>query len=56
MEGCWLGYSSMSKGHRIYAPNRQIMVECNVSFKDIVLRVPNILIVGEDKDNFIIKV
>ena len=54
-EGHWLGYSSISKGHHIYGPNRQIMVKCNVSFKDTVLRVPSILIVGEDKDNPIIK-
>ena len=54
-EGCWLGYGGMSKGHCIYAPNQQIMVECNISFEDMVLRVPSILIVGEDKDNYIIK-
>ena len=54
-EGCWLGDSSMSKGYHIYAPNRQIMVNRNVSFEDTVLRVPSILIAGEDKDNHIIK-
>ena len=54
-DGCWLGYSRISKGHCIYAPNRQIMVKHNVSFEDMVLRVPSIPIVGEDKDNSIIK-
>ena len=54
-EGRWLGYSGISKGHRIYAPNWQITVEHNISFKDMVLRVPSILIAGEDKDNSIIK-
>ena len=55
-EGFWLGYSDMSKGHHIYAPNQQITVEHNVSFKDTVLQVPSIPIVGEDKDNhYIIK-
>ena len=54
-EGCCLGYSGISKGHRIYAPNRQITVERNVSFDNTVLRVPCILITGEDKDNSIIK-
>ena len=54
-EGCWLGYSSMSKGHHIYAPNWQITVKHNVSFKDTALQVPSIPIVGEDKDNHIIK-
>ena len=54
-EGHWLGYSGISKGHHIYAPNWQIMVERNISFKDIVLQVPSILISGEDKDNSIIK-
>ena len=54
-EGCWLGYSRISKGHHIYASNRQITVECNISFKDMILRVPRIPIAGEDKDNPIIK-
>ena len=36
MEGFWLGYSGTSKGHPKYIPNQQIMVECNVSFKDTV--------------------
>ena len=45
----------MSKGHRIYAPNQQITIELNISFEDTVLRVPNILIAGEDKDNSIVK-
>ena len=54
-EGCWLGYSSMSKGHHIYAPNWQITVECKISFEDMVLQVPSIPIAGEDKDNHIIK-
>ena len=48
-------YSSMSKGHCIYAPNWQITVKCNISFKDTVLRVPIIPISGEDKDHPIIK-
>ena len=54
-EGCWLGYRGMSKGHHIYAPNQQITVERNISFEDMVLQVPSIPIVGEDKDNYIIK-
>ena len=54
-EGHWLGYSGMSKGHLIYAPNQQIMIKHNISFKDTVLRVPSIPIAGEDKDNHIIK-
>ena len=33
----------------------QIIVERNISFKDMVLRVPSIPIAGEDKDNHIIK-
>ena len=54
-EGHWLGYSGISKGHHIYTPNRQITVECNVSFEDTVLHVPSIPIAGGDKDNPIIK-
>ena len=55
-EGRWLGYSGVSKGHCIYGPNRQIMVERNVTFENTVLQVPGpILIVGEDKNNPIIK-
>ena len=55
-EGHWLGYSGVSKGHHIYGPNRQIMVERNVTFENMVLQVPGpILIVGEDKNNPIIK-
>ena len=55
-EGHWLGYSSVSKGHYIYGPNRQIMVEHNVTFKNTVLQVPGpILIAGKDKNNPIIK-
>ena len=50
-EGCWLGYSGMSKGHHIYAPNQQITIECNISFEDTVLKAPNIPIAGEGKDN-----
>ena len=56
IEGCWLGYSSVSKGHCIYRPNCQIMVKCNVTFKNTVLQVPGpIPIAGEDKSNSIIK-
>ena len=50
IEGCWLGYSGVSKGHHIYGPNHQIMVECNITFENTVLQVPGpILISGEDK-------
>ena len=55
-EGRWLGYSGVSKGHRIYGPNRQIMVERNVTFENTVLQVSGpIPIAGEDKHNPIIK-
>ena len=56
IEEHWLGYSGVSKGHCIYGPNCQIMVECNVTFKNMVLQVPGpIPIVKEDKNNPIIK-
>ena len=48
-EGHWLGYSGVRKGHRIYGPNRQIMVKHNVTFENTVLQVPGpIPIVGEN--------
>ena len=37
MEGSWLGYSGMSKGHCIYTPNWQITVKHDICLKDIVL-------------------
>ena len=56
IEGHWLGYNGVSKGHHIYRPNHQIMVEHNVTFENTVLQVPGpIPIVWEDKNNLIIK-
>ena len=56
IEGCWLGYSNVSKGHRRYGPIHQTMVEHNITFKNMVLQVPGpILIAEEDKNNSIIK-
>ena len=54
-EGCWLGYSSMNKGHHIYTPNWQITIERNISFEDTVLRVLYIPIAVKEKDNAIVK-
>ena len=55
-EGCWLGYSSTSKGHHIYGANKAITVEQNVTFDNAVLTVPDaILFVGEDKQRSIHK-
>ena len=55
-EGRWLGCSSVSKGHRIYGPNEQIMVKQNVTFQNTLLEVPNpIPIAGEDKHGSTIK-
>jgi hypothetical protein len=51
-EGRWVGYSGQSKGHRIYAPNRRISVERNVTFDNSRLTIPNhIPFVGEDKED-----
>ena len=49
-EGCLLGYSGTSKGHRIYGANKAISVEWNITFDNAVLTVPDaISIAGEDK-------
>ena len=45
-EGRWLGYRVVSKGHRIYGPNRQIMVERNVTFENMVLQVPGPVLIA----------
>ena len=56
MEGHWLGYSAVSKGHHIYGLNGQITVKQNITFKNRLLEVSNpIPISGEDKNDFIIK-
>ena len=55
-EGCWLGYSSTSKGHHIYGANKAISVKRNITFNNAVLTVPDaILIAGEDKQGSIHK-
>ena len=55
-EDHWLGYSSTSKGHRIYGANKAITVERNVIFDNAVLTVPDaISIAGEDKPRSIQK-
>jgi hypothetical protein len=52
IEGCWVGYSGASKGHRIYGANKQITVERNVTFDNSVLTIPNpISIAGEYNDH-----
>ena len=56
MEGCWLGYSGVSKGHCIYGANQEITVERNITFENILLKVPSpILISWEDKNDSIIE-
>ena len=50
-EGHWLGYNRVSIGHHIYAPNWQITFEHNIGFENMVLQVPSIPIVGDNKDN-----
>ena len=55
-EGCWLIYSGVSKGHRIYGLNHQITVERNITFENNILEVPSpIQIAGEDDKNSTVK-